>query len=113
MTVRLELRLHIFQLVSDLVHGRYGDISRDGRVGRLTEAQLRDAVGEYGRTLVELPEEAWQFSEEYPQVHSPNEVAIDVDLWTAEEGRSDLTLSLSAVKSGGTWTVSIDSLHVL
>lgn len=34
-------------------------------------------------------------------------------LWTREEGRSDLTLSVTAIKQGETYTVEVDDLHVL
>ncbi len=49
----------------------------------------------------------------YEQTSHPEELALDVPLWTKEEGRSDLTLALTAIKQGETYTVEVDDLHVL
>ena len=55
-----------------------------------TAKQIRDYVADYGATLVELPNETWQTSvAQWMGKHWD----IFVDLWTAEEGRSDLVLS--------------------
>ncbi len=45
----------------------------------------------------------------------PRRWGVRVDLWTAEEGRSDLTLELTLVEGdgGGEPAVEIDDLHVL
>lgn len=106
------LQNEVEQLVSDLAAGRFDTIGADGRAGRLTAAELRRAVEEYGKALVPLPAEAWGLVELYP-TSDGGRVALDVPLWTAEEGRSDLTLSLSAVRSGTRFQISIDDLHVL
>jgi hypothetical protein len=49
----------------------------------------------------------------YEQTSQPDAVTLDVPLWTREEGRSDLTLSVTAIKQGDTYTVEVDDLHVL
>lgn len=48
----------ICTLVDALVRGAYTDLERDGRGGRLTAAELRQAIVAYGRRLVPLPDEA-------------------------------------------------------
>lgn len=101
------------RLIEDLAAGRYAEIAADGRAGRLTEAELRTAVEVYGRTLVPLPEDVEMIVDVYEQSSHPDAVALDVPLWTQEEGRSDLTLSLTAIKQGETYTVEVDDLHVL
>lgn len=54
-----------------------------------TAERIRDYIAEYGATLVKLPEDAWQTSvAQWMGTHWQ----ILVDLWTAEEGRSDLVL---------------------
>lgn len=106
------LRDEVEHLVRDLAAGSFDAIGADGRAGRLTAAELRGAVEQYGRTLVPLPTEAWELVELYPAAAGDG-VALDVPLWTAEEGRSDLTLSLSAVRDGAEFRLSIDDLHVL
>ena len=58
-------------------------------VAAATAEQIRDYVAQYGATLVELPDDAWQTS--VAQWMGPHWEVL-VDLWTAEEGRSDLVL---------------------
>ena len=103
----------IRRLVDDLVAGNYAAIEEDGRTGRLTLDELKDAIADYGRTLVSLPREGWDLLVEYPKSHNLDEVRVDLPLWTSEEGRSDLTLQLTVVDAPGRPTVSIDDLHVL
>ena len=108
-----KLKHEIGRLIADLVAGRYAEIAADGRAGRLSEDEIRTAVHKYGKTLVPLPDEGWELADEYPQVDAPNTTALDVPLWTKEEGRSDLTLSLTTTKEAETYVVHIDDLHVL
>jgi hypothetical protein len=101
------------ELVDDLVAGRFGSIEADGRIGRLTQSEIRRALDEYGRTLVPLPNEAIAAMEILPSNLAPRTFAVDVPLWTAEEGRSDLTLSLTVVENDDGAELTIDDLHVL
>lgn len=103
----------IQKLVQDLVEKRYATIAMDGRGGRLSEGELRTAVEEYGRRLVTLPGDAWDLIDIFPHTKEASVFSIDVPLWTAEEGRSDLTLSITATLHGEGCNVVIDDLHVL
>ena len=107
------MRPEIVRLVQDLAAERYQALESDGRAGRLDATQLSEAVSEYGRTLVELPDSVWRLVDEYPIDGHPDELALDIPLWTAEEGRSDLTLSVTACRTDGRITLMIDDLHVL
>ena len=102
----------IRQLVRDLMNGEFDQLSVDGRAGRLTADELREALEGYPDELIDLPEEAFEVAEAYPGPN-PGQWAIDVDLWTAKEGHSDLTLELEARSSDVGVTLSIDGLHVL
>ncbi|WP_437905929.1 hypothetical protein WME95_48180 [Sorangium sp. So ce327] len=108
-----ELRIEVARLVAELCAGRYAELETDGRAGRLSAEELRTAVEQYGKTLLLLPDESWALVDEYPQIGDPSTVAVDVPLWTKEEGRSDLTLSLTATKQSDGWALYIDDLHVL
>jgi hypothetical protein len=45
---------------------------------------------------------------------TPERWSAYVELWTAEEGRSDLTLELTLTESGrDTYNSQIDNIHVL
>ena len=101
----------IRSLVDDIVAGNYAVIAADGRIGRLTEEELRRAVLEYGRALVSLPEDPALHV--YPWGEDPGRFAVDVDLCTREEGRSDLTLSLLVFEHDDSVRVTIEDLHVL
>ena len=58
-------------------------------VSASTAEQIRNYIAEYGATLVELPDDTWRTSvAQWMGTHWE----ILVDLWTAEEGRSDLVL---------------------
>lgn len=103
----------IRRLVDDLAGGNHASIEADGRIGRLTQVELKRAIAEYGRTLVPLPSDGLDTADVYPSDRAPREFAVDLPLWTVEEGRSDLTLSLTVVESDDGAAVAIDDLHVL
>jgi hypothetical protein len=103
----------IRHLINDLVAGDYAAIAADGRIGRLTEVELRRAIVEYGKTLVSLPDGGDLVADVYPSNTDPRASAVDLALWTAEEGQSDLTLSVTVVEGDDGPTVSIDDLHTL
>jgi hypothetical protein len=107
------LILVIRNLIVDLVARNYAAIVADGRGGRLTESEIGSAIAQYGRTLTVPPEKALLSVDEYPQENAPGQSWIDVPLWTEEEGRSDLTLSVIATKRGETYELRIQDLHVL
>jgi hypothetical protein len=61
-----------------------------------TAEQIRRYLADYGCTLVELPEDTWQTSvSQWMETHWE----VLVDLWTAEEGRSDLVLAGRVVET--------------
>lgn len=101
----------IFALVEDLAEKNYHQISEDGRIGRLTEEELKIAIDSYGCKLVSLPHEAVGIFDAC-KVEGKREWQVDVPLWTEEEGRSDLTLSVSIDFTNGKKTISIDDLRV-
>jgi hypothetical protein len=103
----------IRELVERLASGDLAALAADGRIGRLTVEDLRRAISEYGRTLVPLPAEALAAISVYPLDAMPGGFAVDVGMWTAEEGRSDLTLQLTVIERAGAIAIAIDDLHVL
>jgi hypothetical protein len=100
-------------LVADLAAGRFMKVVTDGRAGRLSAAELESAIREYGRTLVPLPDEALNRIDVFPRDLDLNRASLDVPLWTAEEGLSDLTLQLDAMRDGAMYRIEITTLHVL
>jgi hypothetical protein len=106
------IRDAVREVVDVLAAGRCDQLVSDRRAGRLTAEQLERAVREYGRTLVALPEEVWALVQVY-RLEDGSGVVLEVPLWTTEEGRSDLTLSLTAYDRDGAVAIEIDDLHVL
>ncbi len=74
-----------------------------------TAEQVRDCLADYGATLVELPDDAWQTSvAQWMGTHWD----ILVDLWTAEEGRSDLVLGGRVVETGAGPRLTVHMVYV-
>ena len=102
----------VCRLVEDLSRGEYDAIHARGQCPRCTPAELRAAVEQYGRKLTPLPDVARELCDIYET--GPTTFALDVPLWTVEEGRSDLTLQIDATLAHNTMTtVTISNLHVL
>jgi hypothetical protein len=102
-------------IVGMLVARDYAGIERETEGQRLTAAELENGVAEYGRTLVMPPEHAFQ-KIDVVQVTAPGprRWSIRFDLWSAEEGRSDLSLEMTIIeRADGTLMVEVDDLHVL
>ncbi len=108
------LRTALALLIRDLACGDFARIVADGRGGRLTASELQLVFEQYGRTLIrELPEEGWSLVEVYPADDGKGPYSLDLPLWTKEEGRSDLTLSLSCQETATEVELSIDDVRVL
>lgn len=102
-------------VVDLLVDGDYESLETMSRGRRMSASDLQGAVADYGRTLVPLPPEA---------LESLDVVAIDgavrptvsvvVDLWTEEDGRSDLSIELRLANTdAGAVEVEVVDLRVL
>ena len=74
-----------------------------------TAEQIRDSIAEYGATLVELPEDTWRTSvSQWMETHWQ----ILVDLWTTEEGRSDLVLDGNVIETSEGPRLTIHLVYV-
>lgn len=104
-------RCAIADLVADLAAARYEALEADGRSGRLTARDLEVGIESFGRTLLPIPEQGWALGQVFEL--GDGSFSIDLPLWTAEEGRSDLTLSLSLRCGAEGCHVEIDDIHVL
>jgi hypothetical protein len=113
MPIPTEFRPAIREVVRDLGRGDFARIEAAGRAGRVGLHGLRYAIASYGCRLVELPEAAFDLGDSYPNDLGESEWQADVPLWTAEEGRSDLTLQLTIRRTAAGVELEIDDLHVL
>lgn len=98
-------------MVAALIAGRYDALEEGGRSGRLSARELRVAVETFGRTLTPIPEAGWAIAQVFAQ--QDGAFSVDLPLWTAEEGRSDLTLCLTMRIGAAGPDIEIDDLRVL
>jgi len=105
----------VADLVSLLAAGKFEEVIRKAPGSRVSAEQLRNAVFEYGRTLVPLPAGSYELIDYIAVLgSSPLEWSVVAPLFTAEEGRSDLSLELSVFEqAAGGYRVEVDNLHVL
>lgn len=75
-----------------------------------TSHQCLEAIGDYGDfTLIPLPDESWDTS---VALWSGDRWRCLVDLWTAEEGRSDLVLDVEVFESAPGYRFSVHLVYV-
>lgn len=106
-------RAPIADIVDALVRGDFESLDRDGRSGRVGADGLRRSIAEYGRTLIALPDQAFDLADSGTIDTRPAEWWIVVPMWTAEEGRSDLSLELAALPTTNGHRLEVTDLHVL
>lgn len=106
------------KLVADLVQqlstGNFEEALRNAPRSRVNAEQLRNAVLEYGRTLIPIPADSYELIDYIAYLGSnPIQWSVVVPLFTKEEGRSDLSLELSLIEQAtGGYQIQIDNIHV-
>lgn len=104
-------RMTIAAIVHGLIVDDLGAMSISGVCAIPAEQQARiaDNIKEYGAHPVELPEQSWDTS--VCQWMGGYWDAL-IDLFTEEEGRSDLVLSLRVTERVGGYRFEVMSVHV-
>lgn len=113
-TIDPRVKPTVVQLMRWLVAGDYAAIEQFTLGVRLSASLIRQAITDYGRTLV-MPPASVLDQLDVIEVDSSNPKAwsVRVDLWTVEEGRSDLSLECTLIDSpGDLLTAEVDNLHV-
>lgn len=105
----------IRQVLQWLVEGDFIAIEQYTHGVRLSASLLEQAVADYGQTLLMPPISAFdQLDVVRVSGAEPSAWSVRIDLWTAEEGRSDLTLECTVIDGpGALLAVEVDNLHVL
>lgn len=78
-------------------------------VSEETAAQIQEYIDEYGETLVALPRAAWETS---TCIWMEDHWDALVDLWTEEEGSSDLVLQVRVAEADGHYLVTVHMVCV-
>jgi hypothetical protein len=108
-----QIRSIVIDLLVLLADGDYESIMERCSGSGLTSDELQTAIREYGRKIVAPPANyAYIYTYEKEAKAVPT-WAVDADLWTEEEGRSDLTLSITIAFGSGGPAIRLDNLHVL
>lgn len=82
-------------VVDLLVRREYEAVERMTHGDGMSAREIEAAISEYGRILVRPdPAEWWPLVEITPVTVERGKLHVAAPLWTAEEGRSDLTLEL-------------------
>jgi hypothetical protein len=71
--------------------------------------EIAENVTDYGETLVSLPDETWETSQ---ALWMGFRWDVIVDLFTEQEGRSDLILFIRVFETNGTFEYSIQDIYV-
>jgi hypothetical protein len=102
-------------VVDLLVRGEYEAVERLSGGRRLSAPEMRAAVEGYGRHLVMPPDAEWrQLDAVRISGSEPPSHHVVVPLWTAEEGRSDLSLELRLTESQpGVYETEVLDIHSL
>ena len=75
---------------------------------------MKIAIQRYGRTLLLPAENAFDTLDLIEIENSkPKRYSLRFDFWTAEDGRSDLTLEATIIEDIGHLRWEIDNIHVL
>lgn len=112
-----ETRAALFGVVVNVVEllrsGRFEEVERLSNGTRFSADQLRGAVNAYPYRLVGLPEDADALMDVVPVAGHPSQWSVIQPLFTAQEGRSDLSLVLTITRERATFLVEVDDIHVL
>jgi hypothetical protein len=114
--VPARFRPALADVVARLAALDYEGLKRDGIDPSPDDADLSMWIrnyGETGATIVPLPDVAWAKAEAWPIEAHPDQWFAVLDLWTQEEGMSDLSLEATVTESSGEVTVVIHNIHVL
>lgn len=98
-----------------LAEGSFDVLEATTRGRRLSAADLKAVVETYGQTIVPVPLSSLESLDAVPvEGAEVPTLSVVVDLWTEEEGRSDLTLELLLEdRYGGAFEIQIVDLRVL
>jgi hypothetical protein len=108
------LREPVARVLGLLAQKKYAELARLTNEVRLSAPAIAQAVADYGRTLVEPPDDAFNLLDAV-QVRGaqPPRWSITMPVWTKEEGRSDLSVELTVTDCGNGFSIELDDLHVL
>ncbi|WP_439854732.1 DUF7668 domain-containing protein [Pseudomonas yamanorum] len=112
MKINKDLGLEIRYLIEALVAKDFSEISQRQWFGRLKKSNIEERMAEYGVKLTNPPVSFLEKADIYEYTDRSG-IAIDIPLWSEEEGMSDLTLSLEVLYDGPKKTLQMTDLRTL
>ncbi len=102
-------------LTDFLARKEYYELSKFTGGIRLSATDIEQSVNEYGREVIEFPEEGYQQLDIIEIDNStPKQWSVNVPVYTKEEGMSDLTLELTLIDTPSElYGAELNNLHVL
>lgn len=103
------------QIVKLLAEKEYEALARASKGIRISADEIRGAIEAYDGHIVMPPQVTYALCDVIEiELPGPRQWSVNFDLWTEEEGRSDLTLELTVVENGmAELDFEIDGIHVL
>jgi hypothetical protein len=109
-----QLKGPVREVVRLLAAGQYSELEAITNGARLKATEMANAINEYGRKLIPVPEEGLNLMDvvKVGKVIPPK-WSVTMPLWTREEGRSDLSIELTLTEEGNAFRIEFDDIHVL
>ncbi len=102
---------HVIEL---LVQKKFSEIVNLTGGTRLDATSIHNALSDYGRTLVMPPDDAYKNMDVIAiKDATPPRWSVRMNLWTVEEGMSDLSIELTVTESGDDFAIELDDIQVL
>ena len=108
-----QIRSIVIDLLVLLADGDYDSIMERCGSSGMTGDELQTAIRDYGRKVIAPPADYAYINTYKRKAKAVPTWHVDADLWTEEEGRSDLTLSVTIAFEPSGPTIRLDNLHVL
>ncbi|HJT12658.1 MAG TPA: hypothetical protein VJ790_08570 [Dongiaceae bacterium] len=108
-----QIRSIVIDLLVLLADGDYESIMERCAGSRVSGDDLQVAVRDYGGTVIAPPADYKFFRMIELDARAVPTWSVEADVWTEEEGASDLTLQLTIAFEPDGPLVEIDGLHVL
>ena len=81
---------------------------------RLKAEDISEAISENGESLIMPPETAFDNLDFKIEGKNPSQWSVNINLWTIEEGQSDLTLELTLIDNEKKiLEAEVDNIHTL
>ncbi len=105
----------IMKIVELLVKKKYQALELLSNGSRLSASEINQAICDYDAELIMPPQDDFLNIDSIEIINSnPKSWSIRYDLWTVEEGRSDLTLEVTLIDTDDDlFKAELDNIHVL